>query len=160
MEKERKSGVRWCARGRLVSRLVSLTVAWSVAWLTMSSQESETSKSELEMAIEYSEYLAESGDEDDHVLEALWKSLEEARARRMSQGLFGSSGDGSQPASAVHQPSVAEPATAMAVQRQRTPGRQDRSFECKAQRRRASRFLCEKVCLPLKTVFASVLMPT
>jgi len=28
-------------------------VAWSVAWLTMSSQESETSKSELEMALEY-----------------------------------------------------------------------------------------------------------
>ena len=89
--------------------MVSLTVAWSVAWLTMSSQESETSKSELEMAIEYSEYLAESGDEDDRILEALWKSLEEARARRMSQGLFGSSGDGSQPASPVHQPSVAEP---------------------------------------------------
>ena len=69
VEKERKSGVRWCARCRLLSRLVSLTVAWSVAWLTMSSQESETSKSELEMAIEYSEYLAESGDEDDHVLQ-------------------------------------------------------------------------------------------
>ena len=43
----------------MLSRLVSLTVAWSVAWLTMSSQESETSKSELELAYEYSEVLAE-----------------------------------------------------------------------------------------------------
>ena len=72
MEKEPKAGVRWCARCRLVSRLVSLTVAWSVAWLTMSSQESETSKSELEMAIEYSEYLAESGDEDDRIQRIAW----------------------------------------------------------------------------------------
>ena len=88
-----------------------------VAWLTMSSQESETSKSELELAYEYSEVLAESEDEDDRMLKALWKSLEETRARRMSQGLFGSSGDGSQPASPVHKPSVAEPATALAVQR-------------------------------------------
>ena len=68
--------MRWCARCRLVSRLVSLTVAWSVAWLTMSSQESETSKSELEMAFEYSEVLAEDGDEDDRMLKALWKSLQ------------------------------------------------------------------------------------
>ena len=68
----------------MASRLVSLTVAWSVAWLTMSSQESETSKSELEMAYEYSEVLAESEDEDDRMLKALWKSLEETRARRMS----------------------------------------------------------------------------
>ena len=35
----------------------------------------------------YSEYLAESDDEDDRALQALWKSLEEARARRASQDL-------------------------------------------------------------------------
>jgi len=46
------------------------------------------------MALEYSEYLAKSDDEDDRALQALWKSLEEARARRASH-LFGSSGDGS-----------------------------------------------------------------
>ena len=30
------------------------------------------------MALKYSDYLAESDDEDDRALQALWKSLEEA----------------------------------------------------------------------------------
>ena len=54
--------------GRAVVCALSLAESLGVAhcrlvgrfWLTMSSQESETSKSELEMALEYSEYLAES----------------------------------------------------------------------------------------------------
>ena len=62
-----------------------------------------SSKSELEMALEYSEYLAESDDEDGRALQALWKSLAEARARRASQDLFGSSGDGSTAASPLRQ---------------------------------------------------------
>ena len=76
-----------------------------------------SSKSELEMALEYSEYLAESDDEDGRALQALWKSLEEARARRASQDLFGSSGDGSTAASPLRQQSASEPATAFVTHR-------------------------------------------
>ena len=48
----------------------------------MSSQASETSKSELELAYEYSECLAESEDEDDRMLKALSQSLTESSLRR------------------------------------------------------------------------------
>ena len=38
--------------------------------------------SELDMACEYSKYLADDEDDDDRALYALWATLEDERARR------------------------------------------------------------------------------
>ena len=65
------------------------------------------------MALEYSDYLAESDDEDDRALQALWKSLEEAgHGVRLTF-----SGDGSIAASPLRQQSASEPATALVTHR-------------------------------------------
>ena len=67
---------------------------------------------ELEMACEYSKYLAENEDDDDRALYALWATLEDERARREA-----AKSGGGKPATPPASKRTASPSTASSVRR-------------------------------------------
>ena len=68
--------------------------------------------SELDMACEYSNYLADDDDDDDRALYALWATLEDERARREA-----AKSGGSKPATPPASKRTASPSTASSVRR-------------------------------------------